>query len=233
MLRFFLLLLFALLGSHAGAAVLVEGPFVSTTQGEVEVRWRTDVVTGSRVQYGRAPTAMSQRGEGEVGTNHLVVLRGLVPGAKYFYAVGTARVPLATNVLTAPGGALNVPVTVTNRAAALRQPVAEKPRPAPPTRQTWGSRATLPDHFARHGRDFNAKDADDYARQAWEFLQRAKAEGLPMKQDDDGVLRVFDPKTRAFAAYNRDGKTKTFFKPDSRDYFDRQPGTLLPTKPHP
>ncbi len=34
----------------------------------------------------------------------------------------------------------------------------------------------------------------------------------------------FDPKTRAFAAYNRDGTTRTFFKPNSRDYFDRQPG---------
>ena len=233
MLRFFLLLTFVLLGSRAGAAVLVEGPSVSTTQGVVEIRWRTDVVTGSRVQYGRAPTAMSQRGDGETSTNHLVVLRGLVPGAKYFYTVGTARVPLATNVLIVPGGVVNTPPGTNRAALAPPQPVAEKPRPAPPTRQTWGSMASLPDHFARHGRDFKAKDADDYARQAWEFLQRARTEGLPMKRDDDGVLRVFDPKTRAFAAYNRDGTTKTFFKPESRDYFERQPGTLLPTKPKP
>jgi pyocin large subunit-like protein len=76
--------------------------------------------------------------------------------------------------------------------------------------------ASLPDHFARHGADFKAKDADDYARLAWEFLQRARSEGLPMKVDEEGVLRVFDPTTGAFAAYNRDGKTKTFFKTQSR-----------------
>ena len=33
--------------------------------------------------------------------------------------------------------------------------------------------------------------------------------------------------TRAFAAYNRNGTTKTFFKPESRDYFERQPGELV------
>jgi pyocin large subunit-like protein len=35
---------------------------------------------------------------------------------------------------------------------------------------------------------------------------------------------VYDPGTRAFGAYNRDGTTKTFFKPGTRDYFERQPG---------
>ena len=48
-----------------------------------------------------------------------------------------------------------------------------------------------------------------------------------MKLDEEGVRRVFDPKTRAFAAYNRNGTTKTFFKPESRDYFERQPGELV------
>jgi len=98
---------------------------------------------------------------------------------------------------------------------------------APPARTTWGNVASLPDHFARHGRDFGAKDPDDYARMAWEFLQRAKAEGLPAKQDETGVLRVFDPKSGAFAAYNRDGTTKTFFKPGNSDYFARQPGRSI------
>jgi pyocin large subunit-like protein len=49
-----------------------------------------------------------------------------------------------------------------------------------------------------------------------EFLQRARAEGLPAKVDEYGILRVFDPKTRSFAAHNRNGTPKTFFKPDSR-----------------
>ena len=95
---------------------------------------------------------------------------------------------------------------------------------APPTRETWGNVGSLPDHFARHGADFHAKDADEYARMAWEFGQRSKQGGLLVKVDDDGTRRVFDPKSGAFAAYNRDGTTKTFFKPNSRDYFARLPG---------
>ena len=48
--------------------------------------------------------------------------------------------------------------------------------------------------------------------------------------DSDGTIRVWDPKTRAFAAYNRDGTTRTYFKPGSPDYFERQPGRLDETE---
>lgn len=92
-------------------------------------------------------------------------------------------------------------------------------------RQTWGRPETLPDHFARHGRDFGARDADDYAAQAHAFLERAKASGLSAKRDHDGSLRIYDAATGTFAAYNADGTTKTFFKPGNPTYFDRQPGT--------
>jgi pyocin large subunit-like protein len=104
------------------------------------------------------------------------------------------------------------------------KPKATTAREAPPTRKTWGSMATLEDHFVRHGKDFNSKSADEYAAQAWQFLQRAIDEGLPVKQDPDGVLRVWEPRTRTFASYNRDLTTKTFFRPNRQDYFDDQPG---------
>jgi len=94
-------------------------------------------------------------------------------------------------------------------------------------RDFWGRPETLDDHFARHGRDFKARDAADYAQQAHLFLDRAKTTGLPAKRDSDGTLRVFDPRTGAFGAYNSDGTTKTYFKPGSRDYFDRQPGVRI------
>jgi pyocin large subunit-like protein len=83
----------------------------------------------------------------------------------------------------------------------------------------------LDDHFARHGRDFHARSPEDYAAQAAAFLQRAKTDGLPAKRDHDGSLRVYDSSTDTFAAYNPDGTTKTFFKPGSPSYFDRQPGS--------
>ena len=96
--------------------------------------------------------------------------------------------------------------------------------------RTWGNPRSLRDHFERHGRDFAAKDANDYARMAAEFLRRAKAESLPAKVDDSGTIRVFDPGSGAFGAYNRDGTTKTFFKPASNGYFDRQPGRRVDLK---
>ena len=49
-----------------------------------------------------------------------------------------------------------------------------------------------------------------------------------MKLDDtDGTLRVFDPSSRVFGAYNGAGKTKTFFKPDNPAYWQRQPGRAV------
>ncbi len=107
-----------------------------------------------------------------------------------------------------------------------RSSVTTSNRAAP----TWGNPASLSDHFARHGADFGARDAQEYARMAAELLRRARTEGLPAKLDSDGVLRVFDPRSGAFGAYNRDGTTKTFFKPGNRVYFERQPGR--PIDPH-
>jgi pyocin large subunit-like protein len=96
--------------------------------------------------------------------------------------------------------------------------------------RTWGNPSSLPDHFTRHGGDFRARHAEDYARMAAEFLQRARSVGLPAKVDDRGVIRVFDARSGAFGAYNRDGTTKTFFKPGSDGYFDRQPGRPVDLK---
>ena len=193
------------------------------------VRWRTDVPTGSRVDYGTAPDKLAQKAEGgPVTGSHAVTLTGLVAGTKYFFAVGTARRQLAKGEFVTAGGVTSAKPTApaVNQSAkpAAKSPPSSPPAVAPPTRQTWGNVASLEDHFQRHGADVAAKNADDYARKAWEFRQRARSGELLLKIDADGVQRVFDPKSGLFAAYNRDGTTKTFFKPDSRGYFERQPG---------
>ena len=136
--------------------------------------------------------------------------------------LGAAALLLFFLSLGRNGGARHDP-----RAAPARAPVSSTAFRAG---QTWGNPATLPDHFARHGSDFGATNAQDYAHLAWQFLQRARAEGLPAKVDPAGTLRVYDPASGAFAAYNRDGTTKTFFKPGSPGYFDRQPGRLVNLK---
>ena len=89
---------------------------------------------------------------------------------------------------------------------------------------SWGNPSSLPDHFARHGRDFGARNADEYALLAYQFLHRATIEPYRAKIDNQRVLRIYDPRTGSFGAYNSDGTTKTFFKPGRADYFDRQPG---------
>lgn len=100
-------------------------------------------------------------------------------------------------------------------------------RAAQNSTETWGNPASLPDHFARHGSDFGSRNAGDYARMAAEFLRRARAEGLPAKLDNRGTLRIYDPRTGTFGTYDRDGTTKTFFKPRDASYFDRQPGRRI------
>lgn len=90
--------------------------------------------------------------------------------------------------------------------------------------ESWGNANTLERHFRDHGADFGAKTADEYARMASEFFQRGQRERLSTKIDADGIIRVFDPKTNTFGSFNPDGTTRTFFKPSSPTYWDRQPG---------
>jgi hypothetical protein len=100
--------------------------------------------------------------------------------------------------------------------------------PKPPTldripEQRWGDPASLDDHFARHGNDFGARSPEEYARMATEFFER---DDLPRKVTPDGTIRIYDPSTNTFGAYNADGTTKTFFTPGSgADYWERQPGS--------
>ncbi len=226
--RSLLVVIFSALSLTLAVGAEVIGlPSVEVSNSRAVVRWRTDVSAGTRLQI--SPPATILPGDKTPDTDHTATVTSLKPGVKYTVKVGTARVWLATNEFTTSGTTAPPPVTE-NRAAEHAKPA---PPAAPPTRKIWGNLPSLQDHFDRHGKDFGAKNPDDYARQAWEFLQRAKTDGLPAKVDDEGVLRIFDPKSGAFGSYNADGTVKTFFKPGSRDYFERQPGqkVKLKTKP--
>ena len=227
MTRILVCLLSAIFLSPCLGVELVGEPIIETTSSNAVVHWQTDVSAGTKIQLtpNVGKTIIPDK---RPDTTHTATIGGLEPGMKYSVAVGTARAWLHTNTFTTTGAAR------IEKTEKKTKPVTAIPKKvelnAPPTRKTWGNLYSLADHFERHGSDFKAKDEDDYARQAWEFLQRAKAEGLPAKSDDDGSLRVFDPKTRTFASYNSDGTTKTYFKPESRDYFDRQPGNPINLK---
>ncbi len=226
--------LFLLSLDLAQAVVVVGKPSVQAVNDSAVITWKTDGNCGTRVRYGLTPDKLDGKSGDGVGTEHTAQLNGLSPGTTYYYIVGTAKYELAKGEFTTSGKG-----SVTANTKPAKEVVKESPKPqpvakklvAPPTRKTWGNLPALQDHFARHGGDFNATSPDDYARQAWEFLQRGMDQGWTAKLDEsDGSLRVYDPKTRAFAAYNRDGTTKTYFKPGGADYFQRQPGKLVKLK---
>jgi hypothetical protein len=214
------------LGGRANAVELREPPSVALTASNAVFHWVTDVPCGTRARVEPATARITVTEGKTTGTSHTVTISGLKPTTRYTVTIGTAKIWLATNLLTTTGSPRTAGVV--SGPGSTKQTVAEAK--APPARKTWGNLATLADHFARHGADFHAKDAENYARMAWEFRQRAVAESLPAKLDSERVLRIYDPQTGAFAAYNSNGTTKTFFKPGSRDYFDRQPGHLVNLK---
>ncbi|CAN5913162.1 hypothetical protein BH11VER1_BH11VER1_27800 [soil metagenome] len=227
----FLILCLWCLYPYAQAVELLGIPSIEVEETAATIRWETDVECGTRASYGLSPDRLDQRMEGPVTRSHEVRLGKLPKNTPFFYRIGSAKVWLHSGTFTTGVGPSSVG-KVAKDPAPTPLPAPELPRPKPPAaRQTWGNISTLQDHFDRHGRDFQATSPEDYARQAWEFLQRAQREQWSVKQDEqDGVLRVYDPKTRAFAAYNRDGTTKTYFKPGSADYWERQPGKLMKFK---
>ena len=235
---FLLCLVVVISGAWAHAVELVGSPEVSASATGATVHWTTDIPCGTRLSYGLNAAQLNQKAEGTVTADHTITLGSLSAGTTYYYSLGSARQQLATGTFTTSGNApaANPAPSIVRRLLDVITP-EKKPAPkaaipaqAPPARQTWANLASLQDHFDRHGRDFSSTSPEDYAAQAWRFLQRARDGSLQMKLDaTDGTVRIFDPKTRAFAAFNESGRTKTFFKPESPSYWQRQPGR--PVKP--
>lgn len=235
MIRHLGMLLWVLFASFASGVELVGEPQVSVTGTSVTFKWRTDVACGTRVHYGFSAEQLNQKAVGAVSATHEVTLTQLEAGKTYHYALASAREDLYKGSVTLPGVANAAPPrssivskvvdALTPGPKVSKEPVTKAQPRAPPTRETWGRMDSLQDHYDRHGGDFQSRSPDDYAAQAWFFLQRGRAGEVQMKWDDaDETLRVYDPKTRAFAAYNRAGRAKTYFRPNSPTYWQRQPG---------
>ncbi len=224
------LLLMSVVGTWVQALEITSGPEVVADEESALIVWETDVECGGRVHFGTSVADMRGRASGGVTKSHEVTLSELLPGTTYHFTVGSSRKKLGEGTFKTEGVAPKPAIVPMVKTEAVAKEAVPMPKDAPSTRQTWGYLASLQDHFDRHGRDFGSRDPDHYAAQAWSFLQRARIEGLPMKWDEsDETLRVMDPKSHAFAAYNEDGTTKTYFKAHSPGYWDRQPG--IPGKP--
>ncbi|MCB1224188.1 MAG: fibronectin type III domain-containing protein [Verrucomicrobiales bacterium] len=225
--------------SGLGLALEIQGePLVEASERQAEIVWETDSVSGSLVLFGTRKDQMNQRAEtkGEVDELHAVTLSGLTPGTTYYFSVGSKGSRLSEGSFTTTGTAPArppepaVPVKNAQPPAAPELPTLMQ---APASRVTWGYLPSLEDHYERHGPDFKSVGPDHYAAQAWLFLQKAMRTGLPMKRDSEGTVRVWEGKTRTFAAYNSDGTTKTFFKPNDPSYWSRQPGVPVTPEEHP
>jgi hypothetical protein len=104
------------------------------------------------------------------------------------------------------------------------QQTSDASQPGPDS--SWADKETLDDHFTRHGKDFQATSAADYAAKATAFFQRGVRDGLPTKIGPDGTIRIYDPATNTFGSFGPDGITKTFYKPSSPTYWSRIKGVL-------
>lgn len=102
--------------SCATAAQLQRGPYLQLkTATNVVIRWRTDVLTDSSVQFGTNLAALTQSAQlSGTRTNHEINVIGLEPQTSYFYSVGSSTEILAAGpeyrFLTAPTS--NAPIRI-------------------------------------------------------------------------------------------------------------------------
>jgi hypothetical protein len=137
----------------------------------------------------------------------------------------TDRVIARVTVLGRDAGMVRIGKGAEGAAHAELTEAAEIRRVA--AQHRWSNWRTLEGHYDSHVGDFGSMTIDEYAQQARAFFERGLREGLPMKVDKTkGVIRIFDPATRTFGSYTRSGETRTFFRPSSPTYWDRQSGEL-------
>ncbi len=88
--------------SAVEAATVTRGPYLQMgTPDRMVVRWRTDVPTDSRVGYGLCfgePSCLIwEKVDQTLTTEHEVLLDGLAPNTRYYYAIGTTTELLSGN----------------------------------------------------------------------------------------------------------------------------------------
>ena len=81
----------------ADGASVTRGPYLQAgTPNSLTVRWRTDLVTDSRVRYGTDPLNLSLTADDFAQTTeHQVTLTGLAANTRYYYSVGSTATTLA------------------------------------------------------------------------------------------------------------------------------------------
>jgi hypothetical protein len=183
------------------------------------------VSLASAVMAGMADTALAVTGKGSWTAVSIDAI-GLAPAGlgkvvtKVAPALRESRLITPSTVVHASSGDAV--------AAAAARSVYNASRAAGAGRAgSWANPATLITHFDDHGSDFAATSPQHYATMASRFFSTSQQLRLPTKLSPDGTIRVFDRQSNTFGSYDIYGATKTFFKPKSPTYWDRQPGILI------
>ena len=79
----------------------------------------------------------------------------------------------------------------------------------------FGNHHAAAGHLRRHGRDFHARTVGEYVESASDFLRRAQEDDYPARVDRSGRIRIYDPATNVFGAFDPDGTVVTYYKPSS------------------
>jgi len=108
---FFALAVFAgSLWPLSSRGAIIRGPYLQVrTTTNVVVRWRTDLLEDSQVNFGTDPANLSLAStNSETTIEHIILVSGLQPETKYYYSIGnSSEVPVGnTNFffVTAPPG---------------------------------------------------------------------------------------------------------------------------------
>lgn len=73
------------------APVITRGAYLQKlTPNSVSIRWRTNVASDSRVQFGTTTSYGSSVNDAIITTEHIVNITGLSPATKYYYTIGTS-----------------------------------------------------------------------------------------------------------------------------------------------
>jgi pyocin large subunit-like protein len=86
-----------------------------------------------------------------------------------------------------------------------------------------GADANADAHWRKHGNEFSEDhSAQEYEDEASDFIQHPPP-GAEIKHRANGDTLIYDRDSNTFAVENRDGETRTMFKPDRGEaYWDRQ-----------
>lgn len=87
------------ISTSAYAATVTRGPYLMMgTPDSMVIRWRTDVATNSRVQYGTTQGSLTSTLDNATSTTeHELRVTGLTPETRYYYSVGSSGGALSGN----------------------------------------------------------------------------------------------------------------------------------------